>query len=194
MAPLISAIGSFWSSHFLFLQLRPRKWYKASKEAFSLKKRYIFLDSGQFIQKIPLTTSADGIPITKHLLKSKDTANARKRETRGSGKKGKTWKIRTYETGTSRHEYDSSDLKELLKDEGIAFSSKAAHLTSGRPSSMKVRLPVATQPSTEAAYDQSILKFKHFFFVNKQLPPCLHMSKRWYPMSLLRRVSKHQTQ
>ena len=157
-------IGSFWSNHFFFLfflQLRPRKWYKASQEAFSFKKKYIILDSRQFIQKIPLTTSADGIPITNHLLKSKDTAKARKRETRGSGKKGKTWKIRRYERGTSR-EYDSSGLKEFLKDKGIAFSSKAkkselvdlfnaAHLTSGRPSCMKVRLPVATLPPTEAA-------------------------------------------
>ena len=121
--------------------------------------------------------------ITKHLLKSKDTANdlnARKRETRGSGKKGKPLKIRMYETGTSR-EYDSSGLKELLKDKGIVFCSKAkksklVHLfnaaqhTAGRPSCMKVRLPVATLSSTEVGYDESIPKFKKFFFINKQLP------------------------
>ena len=71
-------------------------------------------------------------------------------------------------------------LKELLKDKGIAFSSKAkrselvdffnaAHYSSGRPSCMKVRMPVATLPCTAAAYDGSIPKFKQFFFVNKQL-------------------------
>ena len=72
-------------------------------------------------------------------------------------------------------------MKELLKDKGIAFSSKAkkselvdlfnaAHHTSGRPSCMKVRLPVATLPSTEAGYDERIPKLKQFFFINKKLP------------------------
>ena len=44
----------------ILLQVRPWKWHKASKEAVSFKK-YIILDSRQFTQKIPLTTSADGI-------------------------------------------------------------------------------------------------------------------------------------
>ena len=81
---------------------------------------------------------------------------------------------RTYETGTSR-EYDSSGLKELLKDKGIAFNSKAkkselvdpfnaATYTSGRPSCMKVRLPVATPPCTVAAYDSSVPKLSRFSF------------------------------
>ena len=72
-------------------------------------------------------------------------------------------------------------LKELLKDKGIVFSLNAkkselveffnaAHHTSGRPSCMKVRVPVATLPCTAAAYNGSIPKFKQFFFVNKQLP------------------------
>ena len=72
-------------------------------------------------------------------------------------------------------------LKDLLKDKGTAFSSKgkkselvdlfnAASHTSGRPSCMKVRVPVATLQYTAAAYDGSIPKFKQFFFVNKQLP------------------------
>ena len=55
-----------------------------------------------------------------------DTANdlnAGKRNPR-KRQKGKNMKKRTYETGTSR-EYDSSGLKELLKDKGIAFNSKA---------------------------------------------------------------------
>ena len=85
-------------------------------------------------------------------------------------------KKRTYETGTSR-EYDSSGLilKELLKDKGIAFNSKAkkselvdlfnaATYTSGRPSCMKVRVPVATLPCTVAAYDSSIPKLSRFSF------------------------------
>ena len=96
-----------------------------------------------------------------------------------------------YETGTSR-EYDSSGLKELLKDKGIAFCSKAkksklVHLfnaaqhTAGRPSCMKVRLPVATLSSTEVGYDESIPKFKKFFFINKQLPQEIsrHLAS-WY--------------
>ena len=50
------------------------------------------LDSHQFILKIPLTPSPDGILplITKHLLKLKDTANdlnARRLEAQGSSKK-----------------------------------------------------------------------------------------------------------
>ena len=62
-------------------------------------------------------------------------------------------------------------LKELLKDKGIAFSSKAKKPElEPRPSCMKVRVPVATLPCTVAAYDGSIPKFKMFFLVNKQLP------------------------
>ena len=72
-------------------------------------------------------------------------------------------------------------LKELLKDKGIAFSSKAkkselvdlfntVHHTSTRPSCMKVRLPVATLPCTAAAYDGNIPKFKLLLLVNKRLP------------------------
>ena len=66
-------------------------------------------------------------------------------------------------------------LKELLKDKGIAFNSKAkkselvdlsnaATYTSGRPSCTKVRLPVATLPCTVAAYDSSIPKLSRFSF------------------------------
>ena len=68
-------------------------------------------------------------------------------------------------------------LKELLKDKGIAFSSKAkkselvdvfntVHHTSTRPSCMKVRVPVATLPCTAAAYDGSIPKFKLSWLIN----------------------------
>lgn len=62
-------------------------------------------------------------------------------------------------------------LKEVLRDKGIAFNSKAkkselvdllnaASHSSGRPSCMKVRVPVATLQYTAAAYDGSIPKFK----------------------------------
>ena len=73
-------------------------------------------------------------------------------------------------------------VKVLSKDKGIAFSSKAkksqlvhlfnaAHLnTSGRPSCVKVRVPVATLPCTAAAYFNTtavyIPKFQQFIFVN----------------------------
>ena len=120
--------------------------------------------------------------ITKHLLKSKNTANdlnARKRNSR----KRQTEKDVKYESvkqGPAEN-MTAAVLKELLKDKGIAFSSKAktselvdlfnaAHHTSGRPGCMKVRVPVATLPFTVAAYDGSVQKFKQFFFVNKRLP------------------------
>ena len=40
--PLIFAIGSLWSSHFFTLQLRPRKWYKASKVAFNFFQKIYY--------------------------------------------------------------------------------------------------------------------------------------------------------
>ena len=97
--PLIFAIGSFWSGPFFTWQLGPRKWYKASKEAFSFKKKYIILDSRHFIQKIPLTTSADGILLLNNetLADSKIEGHRERLEhqqTRNSGKrqKGKNMK------------------------------------------------------------------------------------------------------
>ena len=54
-------------------------------------------------------------------------------------------------------------LKELLKDKGIAFSSKAK-----RPELVDLfnAAHYLTLPCTAAAYDGSIPKFKQFFFVN----------------------------
>ena len=64
--------------------------------------------------------------ITKQLLKSKGTAidlNARKRNSRSS-KKGKHKKYELMKQGPAEN-MTVAVLKELLKDKGIAFSSKA---------------------------------------------------------------------
>ena len=64
--------------------------------------------------------------ITKQLLKSKDTANdlnARKRNSR-KRQKGKNKKYERMKQGPAEN-MTVAILKELLKDKGIAFSSKA---------------------------------------------------------------------
>ena len=96
-----------------------------------LLKRYIFLDSRQFIQKIPLTPSANVILLLHNETVAEIEGHRERPERQPEGKKleeaAKREKHKKYERmkqGPAEN-MTVAILKELLKDKGIAFSSKA---------------------------------------------------------------------
>ena len=120
---------------------------KLAKKLF-LSNKYIILDSRQFIQKIPLTPSADCI-----LLQNNETLDEieghcerlelQEKKLEEAAKRKKHEKYERMKQGPAEN-MTVAVLKELLKDKGMAFSSKAkktelvdlfntAHHTSGRP-------------------------------------------------------------
>ena len=119
---------------------------KLAKKLF-LSKKYIILDSRQFIQKILVTPSADGILLLNETLAKieghRERLGSQEKKLKETAKREKYEKYERMKQGPAKN-MTIAVLKELLKDKGMAFSSKAkkselvdlfnaAHHTSGRP-------------------------------------------------------------
>ena len=94
-----------------------------------LLKRYIFLDSRQFIQKIPVTPSADVILLLHNetvaeIEGHRERPERQEKKLEEAAKREKHKKYERMKQGPAEN-MTVAILKELLKDKGIAFSSKA---------------------------------------------------------------------
>ena len=120
---------------------------KRAKKLFLSKKKKIILDSRQFIQKIPVTPSADSILLLTETLAKieghRERLGSQEKKLKEAAKREKYEKYERMKQGPAKN-MTVAVLKEFLKDKGMAFSSKAkqselvdlfnaAHHTSGRP-------------------------------------------------------------
>ena len=135
-----------WSFHIL-LQLRPWKWYKDSKEDCSFKKIYY-----SWFSSVHPENSTNSITRWHSSLNNKTLAEieghckwleCQEKKLKEAAKSEKHEKYKCMKRGPAEN-MTLAVLKELLKDKGMAFSSKAkkkelvdlfiaTHHTSGRP-------------------------------------------------------------
>lgn len=162
-------------------------------------KRYVILNFHQFILKIPSTPTADSVlylnvKMLEEIEGHRKRLESEQKKHKEAADKEKLEKIERMKQGPAEN-MSVAVLKQLLKDKGITFSSKAKnselvnllntvatstsqnHTTISQRSGMyntrarKVIISANVPMGVNAAaYDGSLPKPKHHFFVEKQPP------------------------
>ena len=127
-------------------------------------RKYTVLDSFQFVQKIPATPSSEGILLLDDKILSEIEGHLQRLEMQQKKLKPKRKKSmkKCMKQGPAEN-MTIAVLKQLLKDRGIAFSSKAKKLE-------LVEIFRNTQAGYVTAYDGCLPKPKQFYFAYKHPP------------------------